>query len=284
MMAPMPDPPTNPRPATRLDLVADCSRCFGLCCVGLEFRASADFAFDKAAGTPCLHLRDDNACGIHGELRERGFRGCTVFDCQGAGQKVSQQTFGGVDWRTSPALAGRMFEAFGIVRALHELLAHLVDAQSRRLPAPLDGRVRQALEEVERLSLLDADGLAGLDLAAHRRDVGHLLGVASRAVRGVEPDSRVDDDLAGADLIGADLRGRALRQVNLRGAYLIGADLRGADLGEADLLGADLRDANLCGADLGGALFATQAQLDAADGDASTVPPPRCTRPRHWPG
>ena len=60
-------------------------RCAGLCCVAPAFAASADFAIDKPAGRPCPNLRDDFRCGIHAELRERGFPGCEVFDCFGAG-------------------------------------------------------------------------------------------------------------------------------------------------------------------------------------------------------
>ncbi|WP_425519715.1 pentapeptide repeat-containing protein [Streptomyces auratus] len=48
-------------------------------------------------------------------------------------------------------------------------------------------------------------------------------------------------------------------------------------------MGADLRDADLAGADLTGALFLTQAQLNAAKGDAATTLPPSLTRPAHWP-
>ena len=92
---------------TRTELHADCARCFGLCCVALPFARSADFAVDKPAGTPCTNLQEDFRCGIHGALRERGFAGCTVFDCFGAGQKVSQVTFGGQDWRRAPGTARR---------------------------------------------------------------------------------------------------------------------------------------------------------------------------------
>lgn len=60
------------------------------------------------------------------------------------------------------------------------------------------------------------------------------------------------------------------------------ADLGGADLREADLIGADLRDADVRGADLTGALFLTQAQLNAARGDAATVLPAGLSRPAHW--
>ncbi|HEU4784906.1 MAG TPA: hypothetical protein VFS83_16330, partial [Ktedonobacterales bacterium] len=81
--------------ATGLDLRnlrADCARCFALCCVAPTFAVSADFAINKRAGKPCPNLHSDFRCGIHTRLREKGFRGCAVYDCFGAGQKVSQLT------------------------------------------------------------------------------------------------------------------------------------------------------------------------------------------------
>ncbi len=88
--------------AAQAELRGDCQRCFGLCCVALPFAASADFAVGKDAGTPCRNLQDDHRCGIHARLRQTGFTGCTVYDCFGAGQQVSQVTFGGRDWRSGP--------------------------------------------------------------------------------------------------------------------------------------------------------------------------------------
>ncbi len=114
------------------DLRADCSRCAGLCCVAPAFARSSDFALDKPAGTPCPHLDATFRCGIHTRLRERGFPGCTVFDCLGAGQQVVQVTFGGRDWRREPELARPMFAAFGVMRALHELLFLLDEAAALR--------------------------------------------------------------------------------------------------------------------------------------------------------
>lgn len=70
----------------RESLTADCSQCFGLCCTALHIAASSDFPMNKEAGTPCMHLRKDYYCQIHQQLREKGFAGCTVFDCLGAGQ------------------------------------------------------------------------------------------------------------------------------------------------------------------------------------------------------
>ncbi|WP_407549974.1 pentapeptide repeat-containing protein [Streptomyces sp. Pv4-95] len=273
--------PTRPNPdATRLGLVSDCGSCFGLCCVALPFAASADFAVDKDAGRPCGNLRSDFRCGIHAELRERGFSGCTVFDCFGAGQKVSQVTFGGEDWRQAPRTARSMFDVFPVMRQLHELLQYLAEALARPAARPIHDELRRALDETEALTYGTPEELAGLDVAAHRGEVNALLLRTSELVRAEVPGRK--KERRGADLMGARLRRADLRGANLRGAYLIAADLTGADLRLADLIGADLRDADLSGADLTGSLFLTRAQLSAAKGDDRTTLPPELGRPAHW--
>jgi uncharacterized protein YjbI with pentapeptide repeats len=273
------------RPVTLLaagsvTLRADCSRCFGLCCVAPAFAAGADFAIDKPAGEPCPNLTAAFRCGIHEELRQRGFPGCTAYDCFGAGQRVSQSTFGGRDWRSSPEIVPRIFQAFGIMRQLHELLWYLTEALGLSHGSPLHDQLAESVIEIEELSRSNADALAELDVAAYRASVTPLLvrvsEVARAGIRGPKPDH------SGADLIGVDLRGAQLRGANLRSARLIGADLRGADLRGADLLAVDFRGANLRGADLTGSVFLTQSQLDTAVGDASTRIPPSLRRPRHW--
>ncbi|MEU7283232.1 pentapeptide repeat-containing protein [Streptomyces sp. NPDC045431] len=264
-------------------LRGDCANCFGLCCVALPFTASADFAVGKSAGTPCANLRDDFRCGIHTRLRDEGFPGCTVYDCFGAGQKVSQVTFGGRDWRRNPDTAQAMFTAFPVVRQLHELLRYLTEVLALKPARALHGEIRRVLDDTERLTLLSPDELAALDLNAHRAVVGDLLQRAAELVRAGVPGARSKKkNRRGADLMGARLTGADLRGASLRGAYLIAADLTGADLRQADLLGAELRDARLAGADLTGALFLTQPQLNAARGDARTVLPAGLTRPAHW--
>jgi uncharacterized protein YjbI with pentapeptide repeats len=263
----------------RLHLRADCARCFALCCVAPAFVASADFAITKQTGHPCPHLQVDFRCGIHAGLREQGFRGCAVYDCFGAGQQVSQVTFGGIDWRDSPHSARQMFDVFQVMRQLHELLWYLAEALTLHLPAPLHEALNQSLEETARLTESDPDALLRVDVAAQRRDANELLLRASEHARAGIPNRR---DHRGADLLGAHLKGADLRGANLRGALLIGADLRGADLRLADLTGADTRDADLRSAHLATSLFLIQAQLDAAQGDAATRLAPSLTRPAHW--
>ncbi|MEU4832541.1 pentapeptide repeat-containing protein [Streptosporangium sp. NPDC023615] len=266
----------------RPDLRAECADCFGLCCVVPAFSASADFAIDKDAGQPCPNLGQDFRCGIHTRLRQSGFRGCTVYDCFGAGQKVSQVTFGGRDWRRAPDTAKRMREVFPVMRDLHELLWYLTEALTLPAARPIRDDLGAALEETERLTLGGPDALAALDVEAHRRKVNVLLLRAGELARAEAGAGRRRKDHRGAVLIGARLKGADLRGASLRGAQLIGADLRGADLRGADLIGADLRGADLRGADLTGSVFLVQSQLDAAKGDATTRLPPSLAHPAHW--
>lgn len=263
---------------TREDLGADCASCFGLCCVALAFARSADFAIDKAAGDPCLHLDEADACRVHDELRPRGFKGCTVFDCFGAGQKVSRQA-GGRSWREDAVVRAQMVQTFPVVRRLHELLWYL--DQAITLTGGADALVER-FEQVRALSGQDADRLVALDVdAEYDRARPLLLGASELARSGHEPRDpgrlRPGADLGGAVLAGADLSG-----LTLRGAVLIGADLSGARLWRCDVLGADLRDADLAGADLGEAIYLTQMQVSSARGDAATVLPPGFERPSHW--
>ncbi|MDO0938637.1 pentapeptide repeat-containing protein [Streptomyces sp. DG2A-72] len=271
------------RPGDLVDLRGDCANCFGLCCVALRFTASADFAVDKDAGTPCRNLQDDHRCGIHARLRQEGFTGCTVYDCFGAGQKVSQVTFGGQDWRKGPRdRARRMFDVFPVVRQLHELLWYLSQALTLPAARPVHADLRRALDKTEELTRLTPQELGALDVGAHRQDVNALLLRTSELVRAGMRGRR--KDRRGADLMGARLKGADLRGVSLRGAYLIATDLTGADLRGADLIGADLRDADLTDADLTGAFFLTQPQVNAARGSAGTKLPESVARPAHWTG
>ncbi|MDQ2714296.1 MAG: pentapeptide repeat-containing protein [Chloroflexota bacterium] len=262
-----------------LNLRADCESCFALCCVAPAFSASADFAINKNAGQACPHLQANFRCGIHTRLRQQGFPGCTVYDCFGAGQKVSQVTFGGQDWRRDPRTAKQMFGVFSIMRDLHELLWYLTEALKLQAARSLHGEINLALKETERLTYNDPAALMELDVAAHQRNINALLLRASELARA---EVRHKRDYRGADLIGANLIGANLIGANLRGAYLIGADLRDADLRMADLTGADLRGADLKGADLTGSIFLSQSQLDAAQGDTETKVPSQLTRPTHW--
>jgi hypothetical protein len=265
------------------DLRADCARCSGLCCVAPAFARSSDFAFTKPAGTPCTHLTAAARCDQHTVLRERGMVGCTVFDCFGAGQALTER----VDWRTGDRELA--FAAFPRLRDLHELLRYVVEAagllaargqppartqalSAKAAEEDLPDRLRAARRAIE--EAVAGEPAEPADVDALRAAVNPLLTAVSALTRGDGPDHR------GAQLVGARLTD--LRNASLRGALLIGADLRGADLRGADLTGADLRGADVRGADLRGALFLTTPQLASARGDATTRLPSGFDPPAGW--
>lgn len=297
----------------RKSLRADCSNCFALCCTAFGFSRSADFPIDKPAGSPCHNLAADFSCTIHETLRPRGFRGCTVFDCFGAGQNVSQNLFNGTSWRAEPDRKSAMFAAFAAARQLHEMLWYLAEARTRTFDPDAALRAQELSTMIELVVGGDVTGLLAVDVQEVRARVREVLIDVSEEVRAGY--GAVDDDCAGndrdagsdhragndhragshdaairhdtalhpdADLMGKDLRSLRLCGADLRGAYLIAADLRGCDLSGADLLGADLRDARLDGADLSLALYVTQPQLNAARGTALTSLPKDLEMPSHW--
>jgi len=270
------------------NLRVDCKKCFGLCCVALYFSASEGFPMDKEAGKSCKNLQSDFNCSVHKNLRQQGLKGCTAYDCFGAGQKVAQVTYGGHDWRLVPKSAKQMFEVFLIMRQLHEMLWYLTQAIELQQSYAIKDKLSSIINETICLTCLSPDSLIELDLELHRGDVNPLLLntselVRSEICRGQKNPSKYQKTKAvGADLIGSDLRKTNLKGANLRGACLIAANLRGVDLSGADLIGADLRDTDLRGANLTKSIFLTQSQINTAKGDSNTKLPTLLTRPTYW--
>ncbi len=159
-------------------LVADCGQCFALCCVLLPFSAVSGFGIDKPGGTPCPHLADDDRCSIHATLRQDGWAGCATFDCFGAGQQVSQVTYGGVSWRESADL-GEMAAVLSVMRLLHEMLAHLTEVD-RHSPDPT---ATGLAAEIVVLTGATPSELLAVDLDDLHDRVGDVLEGASASLR-----------------------------------------------------------------------------------------------------
>ncbi|KGR74914.1 pentapeptide repeat-containing protein [Ureibacillus sinduriensis] len=272
----------------REGLTADCSKCFGLCCTALNIIASKDFPINKPADTPCTNLQSDYRCQIHSQLREKGFKGCTVFDCLGAGQVVSQVTFNGQSWRNNPETAGKMFQVFPIMGQIHEMISYAAEALTYDIPSALSDELSENLKGLQNLTKLAADELLSLDLMTYRVALNELLTAASDFIREntiakLPGAKRLKDfDHARADWMAKKLKDKDLRATNFRGAYLIAADMRNTDLRAVNLIGADLRDTDFSGTDLSTSMFLTQMQINSAKGDVKTVLPSHIQRPSHW--
>lgn len=226
------------------------------------------------------------SCTIHHRLRPRGFSGCTVFDCFGSGQVVSQQIFRGISWVDDPSTRTSMFAVFKVVRHLHEMLWYLREAEQRSYDPQLSEAARQLSRTIVTVTEGEPAAVVAADVERLHGEVRSLLMEVSVEVRGsygAEGHTTYDGGLRpGADLAGAVLAQRRLCGADLRGAVLIGADLSGCDLTAVDLLGADLRGARLENADLSRSLYLTQQQVNAAEGNRATQIPARLEGPAHW--
>jgi hypothetical protein len=158
-----------------------------MCCVATSFDASEDFAIAKPAGVGCRYLRRDCRCAIHDRLVERGFGGCAIYDCYGAGPRVTRAFAG------RPGCDPERDEAFLILRVVHELLWLLTQA-ARRCSDHVDRHLAHALDlEIDALDAvahLAPSDLIALDMrpyldraraVLHR--TGEALGDRQRAAR-----------------------------------------------------------------------------------------------------
>lgn len=270
------------------NLKVDCAKCFGFCCVALYFSASEGFPTDKDAGKPCINLQSDFKCAVHKNLRQKGLKGCTAYDCFGAGQKVAEVTYAGRDWRSSSEIASEMFDVFLIMRQLHEMLWYLSEAHRLQHDNTIKEEISNMINETVRLTNLEAHLIRTVDLVVHRNKVNALLSRTSELLRnkarkGKKTRLKHKKTIAGRlDFIGSNLKSINLVGEDLRGAFLIAADLRGVDLSGADLIGADLRDADIRGVNLSNSLFITQTQINSAKGDSNTKLPRSLVHPEYW--
>jgi uncharacterized protein YjbI with pentapeptide repeats len=268
------------------ELKGDCGKCFGLCCIALYFSASEGFPTNKEAGKPCINLKKDFTCTVHNKLREKGLKGCTAYDCFGAGQKIAQITFNGHDWQKEPQIAKQMFDVFLIMRQLHEMLWYLNQAFFVQTNNDMKDEISELIEDTEKLTLKNAEFLLSLDIELHRTKVNLLIKNTSELIRAKANNKKnsgsKNKNSHRTDYFGADLRKTNLRGADLRGACLIAANLKGVDLSFADLIAADLRDTDISGANLSNSIFITQAQISAAKGDANTKLPIGIIRPSYW--
>ncbi len=160
-------------------LQSDCSNCAALCCVTFEFEVSDDFAISKPANTACPNLDDCGQCKVHNKLEDLGFRGCAVFECCGAGQRVTQEYFGGRSWQHDPALIQPMAARFRQVRRLHELLMLLEAASALPLPTAEETQRRSWVEQVDEMVVNQASDQA---IAEGGADVHRFLQSLQRHV------------------------------------------------------------------------------------------------------
>ena len=139
------------------------------------FYSVQGFAFDKPAHSACRYLTLENRCAIHARLASRGFPGCVAFDCYGAGQRVTQELFNGMSWRTLDETEVRnLFSTYTTFLTLHRLMAMLALAEATVSP-PLDTQIRLKREQLDDLCRSEEAKSGSLDIAKLQTDVLNLV-------------------------------------------------------------------------------------------------------------
>lgn len=262
------------------DLKIDCENCFGFCCVALYFSKVDGFPKDKSSGEPCVNLNSDFTCKVHKDLRKKGLKGCTSYDCFGAGQKVAKITYSGINWREYSELAEEMFNVFLVMRQLHEMLWYLSMVYSLEEKENLRSMSKIIIQETIEITFLKPEALLKFNLDNHREKVNEVLRKASNQIRSKFVGK--NNKILSKNYIGKNLKNVNLSGADLSGALLIATDLSNNDLSGVNLIGADMRDTNIKGANLANSIFLTQQQVNTANGDVNTKLPASLTIPKYW--
>ncbi len=264
------------------DLKIKCDQCFGFCCVALYFSKCEGFPIDKVAGQPCINLQSDFTCSIHKILRDKGLKGCTSYDCFGAGQKVAQESYGDRNWMKEPENSEGMFQVFLVIRQLKEMQWYLTEALVWEETYSLREELKLMITETEKITNFSTKDLINLDLTNHRSKVNKLLRKSSDLITQKYKIMHSRKLKSTKDFMGANLRRTNLIGADFSGALLIAADLRGNNLSGTNFIGADTRDMDIRGANLKESIFLTQYQINAAIGDRETKLPFQLEKPKYW--
>ncbi|MCE7998484.1 MAG: hypothetical protein HEP70_06480 [Rhodobiaceae bacterium] len=135
-----------------------------------EFEVSDDFAISKPAEAGCPNLDACGQCRVHEKLEDLGFRGCAVFECYGAGQRVTQELFGGRTWQEDESLMRPMARRFRQVRRLHELLMLLEAAAVLPLSPPDEARRKSLAQAVDVIAAQSSEDIAVDEVYAQVHD------------------------------------------------------------------------------------------------------------------
>ena len=131
------------------EFIHDCSHCAALCCMAPTINKGARFPIDKPACTACPNLMQGGLCKVHADREELGYLGCIDFTCFGAGQRVTQEMFGGRTWQDDPKLQEPMARAFLDLFRVQESRWLLQTAAFMGIPADKEEERRAMLAELE---------------------------------------------------------------------------------------------------------------------------------------
>lgn len=156
-------------------LKIDCEKCSGLCCVALYCMKTDGFPANKEAGIPCKHLKPDFRCDIHSKLVSKNMRGCLAYDCFGAGQKVTQNCYFNINWKSAPDKANEIFRVFQTIFQLHQMEWYLLESLSLISEEHLKSDIKALISENEQMTAQLPHEILNLDVEKYRLKVNQAL-------------------------------------------------------------------------------------------------------------
>lgn len=256
----------------------DCSQCSGLCCTALFFSQMDGFPKDKRAGKPCLHLRSDFRCEIHQDLARKNMKGCIGYDCFGAGQHVTQVIYQGKTWQSLPQQAQEIFDVFIIVFHLYQIRFFLEESLSHINHQQLCNELHILKTENINICQSTSHEILTFDWQNYNRRSHQTL---QKVCEFIHKTSHFQQKCP-TNLLGKNFKGKDLSGMDLSTKLLIATHFEECQFQKTIFLGADTRDTHFDNADLSGALFLTQAQINAAKGNRQTKLPAHLDYPDTW--
>lgn len=256
-----------------------CEECCGLCCIALYFSKTEGFPENKDAGIPCKNLLTNYKCKIHPELSDSGLKGCSAYDCFGAGQQVTSLMQKKPEWNTiAPEEKSIIFNAFLKVMQIHHTLWYLTEALTLNLSTVEKGQLELLRDMGKKLTAQPIEELQNIDIISFQNKGNQLLKLICQEVGTMFNNKTVTS----RNYIGKSMKGKNLTGQDFSMSLLIAASLEQSDLYGANFLGADMRDTNIRNTDLSHCLFLNQMQINAAKGNKNTALPPYLSRPSIW--
>lgn len=255
----------------------DCEKCSGLCCVALYCMKTDGFPSDKEAGVPCKHLMSDFCCDIHPALVSKNMRGCLAYDCFGAGQKVTQQCYSNINWKSTSDKANEIFQVFLNIFQLHQMEWYLLESLSLTSDEYLNSDIKALIFENEKMTDQSPGEILKIDVESYRLNVNQTLKKVCESITISSFNNSAKKDFFGKNFNKVNLDYRDFSM-----SLLIAANLEGCSLRHVNFLGADIRDANIKNTDLSECVFLTQMQINSAKGNAHTKLPQHLSPPTSW--
>lgn len=257
------------------DLRIDCAKCSGLCCVALYCSKTDGFPENKEDGVPCKHLQSNFQCDRHAQLVKKNMKGCLIYECVGAGQKVTKMYAESGNWKTNPKQSKEIYEVFLIVHQLHQMLWYLAQALGVTTDDKLANEIGLLIQENEQITSQGPGILQSYDLEGYRTKVNKILRtLTEKQAKGSNEQNK--------NYFGKNLKGKNLEGKDFSRALMIASNLEHCNLRGANFLGADMRDMNLKNANLSESLFLTQMQINSAKGNKMTNIPSYLVHPSTW--